>query len=75
MQPIGKDKIARLSGLGQKKIYQSQVILYRQGDEDVGLVCIMEGFIRTYTVFSNGAEKNLFIYKAPAIIGETAILD
>ena len=64
-----------LLSIGVKRIYKSGEIIYMQGEKDIGLICIMRGKVKNFMCFSNGTEKVTLLLEAPAIIGETAVID
>jgi len=64
-----------LLSLGIDRSYRSGDIIYLQGNKDIGLVCIQKGSVKNSSYLSNGAEKMICILDAPAIIGETAVID
>ena len=64
-----------LTSLGSKRVCKPGEIIYMQGKKDVGLVCIMCGKVKNCVYLANGTEKVICIYGAPAITGETAVID
>ena len=66
---------ALLTRIGKKSVYNPGEIIYMQGEQDIGLVCIMRGKVKNSVYFPNGAEKVICIFEAPAITGETSVID
>lgn len=65
----------QLAATGTKRAYKPGEIIYMQGKKDIGLVCILRGKVKNSVYFSNGVEKVVCILEAPAITGETAVID
>lgn len=53
----------------------ANTILYMQGDCSTGLICLRQGMIKNSVIYENGSEKTLCILSAPAITGETSVID
>ena len=64
-----------LTAIGIKRNYKPGEIIYMKGKRDIGLICIVKGKVKNCTYFSNGTEKVILILEAPAITGETAVID
>ena len=64
-----------LAAKGCKRTFKPGQIIYMQGKKDIGLVCVMQGRVKNSVYFSNGTEKVICIFEAPAITGETAVID
>lgn len=61
---------------GIKRNYMPGDVIYIQGEENrIGLVCIVQGKVKNCTYFKDGSEKLVCILEAPAITGETAVID
>ncbi|MCL2578689.1 MAG: Crp/Fnr family transcriptional regulator [Oscillospiraceae bacterium] len=60
---------------GKGRTYKPGEIIYMQGKLDIGLVCIMRGKVKNSVYFPNGTEKVICIFEAPAITGETSVID
>ncbi len=65
----------RLFSLGQQRHYKAGAVIYLQGEKNIGIIALKKGKIKNYVGFSNGVEKTLAILEAPAITGETAVID
>jgi len=66
---------AQLTAMGHKRTYKPGEIIYMQGEKNIGLFCITQGKIKNFVCFSDGTEKVMAIMEAPAITGETSVLD
>ena len=64
-----------LTQKGCRRTYKPGEIIYMQGKRDIGLVCIMRGKVKNSVYFPNGTEKVICMFEAPAITGETSIID
>lgn len=65
----------QLYSLGTSCRYNAGDILYMQGESFTNLFCIKQGRIKNCTYFAKGVEKVLYIQEAPALSGETAVVD
>ena len=66
---------AQLSAMGNKRTYKPGEIIYMQGEKNIGLFCVTQGKIKNFVCFSDGTEKVMTIMEAPAITGETSVID
>jgi len=66
---------AQLAAMGIKRTYKPGEIIHMQGEKNIGLFCITQGKIKNFVCFSDGTEKVMAIMEAPAITGETSVLD
>jgi len=66
---------AQLTAMGNKRFYKPGEIIYMQGEKNIGLFCITQGKVKNFVSFSDGAEKLMTIMEAPAITGETSVID
>ncbi|HDR17030.1 MAG TPA: Crp/Fnr family transcriptional regulator [Desulfobacteraceae bacterium] len=64
-----------LFSIGKPRTFNPGEIIYMQGDRDMGLVVLREGQIKNCVYFCSGLEKTVTILEAPAVSGETALID
>jgi CRP-like cAMP-binding protein len=71
---LDQDTWRKLFSLGERRLFQTGEVLYLQG-ADSGLYCISKGRIKNCIYTCNGSEKLLCLLEAPAITGETSVID
>jgi len=65
----------QLAKMGNKRVCKPGEVIYMQGKKDIGLICITRGKVKNSVYFSSGIEKVILILEAPAITGETSVID
>jgi len=72
---LSKDEINIISKLAEAIKFETDAVIFKEGDEGGGFYLVLKGAVKITTFISEGLDKTLLIVRPGAVFGELSLID